>query len=110
MEPNILDCLLYHEIIVDEEKAKIIDQSSKKIENLQEQIEKLRKKGKFSEYRTMKQEILKELKDTDAIGVNLGSVSKINNSIIKEILSIYFDIIKNKTESPLMKAVFLGLP
>jgi hypothetical protein len=25
MEPNILDCLLYHDIVVDEEKAKLVD-------------------------------------------------------------------------------------
>ncbi len=58
----------------------------------------------------MKQELIKELKETDAIGANLGSISKVNNLIIKEILAIYFDIIKNKSNSPLMKAVFLGLP
>ncbi len=34
METNILDCLLYHEIIVDETKAKIVDQSSRKVEQL----------------------------------------------------------------------------
>jgi hypothetical protein len=50
------------------------------------------------------------LKETDAIGVNLGSASKKNNLIIKEILGIYFEIIKNKNNSPLIKAVFLGLP
>lgn len=34
MTPNILDCLVTHKIIVDEEKAKMIDQSSKKAEQL----------------------------------------------------------------------------
>jgi hypothetical protein len=34
MEPNILDCLLYHEIVVDEQKAKTIDESSRKVEEL----------------------------------------------------------------------------
>lgn len=58
----------------------------------------------------MKTEIIKELQETDAIGANLGQTSKTNNLIIKEILAIYFDIIKNKNSSPLMKAVFLGLP
>jgi len=30
--------------------------------------------------------------------------------IIKEVLAIYFDVLKNKSESPLLKSVFLGLP
>ena len=30
--------------------------------------------------------------------------------MIKEILAIYFDVLKNKSESPLLKSVFLGLP
>jgi hypothetical protein len=34
MDPNLLDCLVSHKIIVDEQKAKIIDASSKKIEDL----------------------------------------------------------------------------
>ena len=34
MDPNLLDCLVSHLIIVDEEKAKVIDASSKKIEDL----------------------------------------------------------------------------
>ena len=71
---------------------------------------KLRKKGKFNEYKEMKQELLKEMKESDAIGVHLGNSSKVNNMIIKEILGIYFDILKNKNDSPLLKGVFLGLP
>lgn len=99
-----------HKIIVDEEKAKSIDASSKKVEQLRQQMEKLRKKGKFSDYREMKQQLLKEMKESDAIGIDLGSSSKYNNLIIKEVLAIYFDILKNKSESPLLKSVFLGLP
>jgi hypothetical protein len=30
--------------------------------------------------------------------------------IIKEVLGIYFEVLKNKSESPLLKSVFLGLP
>lgn len=50
------------------------------------------------------------MKESDALGVDLGKSGKLNNLIIKEILSIYFDILKNKTNSPLLKGVFLGLP
>lgn len=50
------------------------------------------------------------MKEADAIGVDLGSSSKFNNLIIKEVLGIYFDVLKNKSESPLLKSVFLGLP
>lgn len=50
------------------------------------------------------------MKESDAIGVDLGKSSKMNNDIIKEILAIYFDILKNKSNSPLLKGVFLGLP
>ena len=73
-------------------------------------MDKLRKKGKFTEYKDMKAELLKEMKETDALGVDLGSTSKLNNYIIKEILGIYFGILKNKGDSPLLKGVFLGLP
>ena len=34
MDPNLLDCIVSNLIIVDEEKAKAIDSSSKKIEDL----------------------------------------------------------------------------
>ena len=60
-------------------------------------MEKLRKKGKLDDYKEMKQQLLKELKESDALGVDLGTSSKINNLIIKEILAIYFDILKNKS-------------
>ncbi len=110
MSPSLLDCLVTHKIIVDEEKAKMIDQSSKKAEQLKQQLDKLRKKGKFQDYRQMKTQLIKELKEADAIGLDLGSTSKYNNQIIKEVLGIYFDVLKNKSESPLLKSVFLGLP
>jgi activator of 2-hydroxyglutaryl-CoA dehydratase len=73
-------------------------------------MDKLRKKGKFNEYKEMKSELLKEMKEVDALGIDVGSTSKINNQIIKEILGIYFTILKNKNDSPLLKGVFLGLP
>lgn len=50
------------------------------------------------------------MKETDALGIDLGQTSKINNLIIKEILGIYFGILKNKNNSPLLRSVFLGLP
>jgi hypothetical protein len=34
MDPSLLDCLVTHKIIVDESKAKIIDESSRKVEQL----------------------------------------------------------------------------
>lgn len=54
--------------------------------------------------------MIKELKESDAIGLDLGQSTKLNNLLIKEILAIYFDILKNKNNSPLLKGVFLGLP
>lgn len=94
MDISLLDCLVLHEIMVDETKAKAIDASSKKSQQLHDQLTKLRKKGKFKEYREMKEQLLSELKETDAIGVDLATVSKVNNSIIKETLGIYFEILK----------------
>ena len=44
---------------------------------------KLRKKGKFKEYRELKEQLVSELKETDAIGLDLGKVSNLNNEIIK---------------------------
>lgn len=73
-------------------------------------MEKLRKKGKFAMYREMKQQLLTEMRESGAVGQDLGSTSKMNNQIIKEVLAIYFEVLKNKSESPLLKSVFLGLP
>jgi len=53
---------------------------------------------------------MSELKETDAIGVDLDQASRLNNEIIKEVLNIYFDVLKNQSDSPLLKSVFLGLP
>lgn len=58
----------------------------------------------------MKNQLISQLKEADAIGLDLGQSSKFNNHMIKEILAIYFDVLKNKSESPLLKSVFLGLP
>lgn len=57
-------------------------------------------------------EMLSEVKQADAIGVDLGKSGKYNNEIIKEILAIYFSILKGKDSksSPLLKSVFLGIP
>jgi activator of 2-hydroxyglutaryl-CoA dehydratase len=110
MDPTLLDCLVSHRIIVDEAKAKIIDESTRKVEKLKEQLDKLRKKGKYRDYREMKQQLIRELKESDALGLDLGQSSKYNNAIIKEVLAVYFDVLKNKSESPLLKSVFLGLP
>jgi hypothetical protein len=58
----------------------------------------------------MKNQLIKELKEADAIGLDLGHTTKYNNHIIKEVLGIYFDVLKNKSESFLLKSVFLGIP
>lgn len=50
-----------------------------------------------------------ELRETDAIGIDLNKVSKTNNEIIKETLAIYFEILKQQKGSPLLRSVFLGL-
>ena len=42
----------------------------------------------------MKDTLVSELKETDAIGVDLARVSTTNNMIIKETLAIYFEILK----------------
>ena len=93
-DPSLLDCVILHEIMVDEGKAKAVSASSKKQQQLHDQMQKLRKKGKFTEYKEMKEQLLGEMKDIDAIGLDLGKVSKLNNEIIKEILAIYFTVLK----------------
>ena len=62
MEPHLLDCLVLHTIIVDEEKAKAIAQSAQRSQELHDRMNKLRKKGKLKEYKEMKQEMLSEVK------------------------------------------------
>jgi hypothetical protein len=76
---------------------------------MHDKLNKLRKKGKYKEYKDMRDNLIGELKETDAIGLDLGKVSKTNNEIIKETLAIYFEIIKSKKGSPLLRSVFLGL-
>ena len=75
MDPHLLDCLVLHEIMIDEAKAKAVDASSKKSQQLHDQMTKLRKKGKYKEYRELKQQLLGELKESDALGVDLAKVS-----------------------------------
>jgi len=41
--------------------------------------------------------MLNEVKQADAIGVDLTKSSKHNNEIIKEILAIYFSILKGQS-------------
>lgn len=91
---SILDCLVLHDVMVDESKAKVIDDATKNATQLHEQLRKLRKKGKFKEYKEMRDNLITELKETDALGVDLEKVSKTNNEIIKETLAIYFEILK----------------
>ena len=55
MDPHLLDCLVLHEIMIDEAKAKAVDASSKKSQQLHDQLTKLQKKGKYKEYRELKQ-------------------------------------------------------
>jgi len=77
---------------------------------------KLRKKGKLKEYKEIKQELLGEVQQADALGVDLHKSGQHNNEIIKHILAIYFSILKGegaskiKGSSPLLKSVFLGIP
>ena len=94
MDENLLGCLVLHEILVDEGKAQAIDASTKKSQQLHDQLTKLRKKGKFKEYKEVKQQLLTELKETDAIGLDLGKVSENNNAIVKQTLAIYFEVLK----------------
>jgi len=54
--------------------------------------------------------LISELKETDALGLDLGRVSSVNNEIIKETLAIYFEILKQQDSSPLLRSVFLGIP
>ena len=58
----------------------------------------------------MKQQLMAEFKETDAIGLDLGKVSTVNNEIINETLAIYFSILKQQQGSSLLRSVFLGLP
>ena len=110
MEPWVIDCLVLHDIMVDESKAKIIDETTRKNIQLHDQLTKLRKKGKFKEMKEMKSQLISELKETDALNTDLAKVSTNNDEIIKETLAIYFEILKQQSQSPLLRSVFLGLP
>eukprot|EP00355_Strombidium_rassoulzadegani_P003147 CAMPEP_0168614820 /NCGR_PEP_ID=MMETSP0449_2-20121227/4181_1 /TAXON_ID=1082188 /ORGANISM="Strombidium rassoulzadegani, Strain ras09" /LENGTH=285 /DNA_ID=CAMNT_0008655531 /DNA_START=895 /DNA_END=1752 /DNA_ORIENTATION=- len=82
-------------------------------------MNKLRKKGKLKLYKEIKQEMLSEVRQADALGVDLTKASSYNNLVIKEILAIYFTILHGQSgagmrgvekSSPLLRSVFLGLP
>jgi len=77
---------------------------------MHDKLRKLRKKGKLHDYKELKQQLLSELKETDALGADLAKVSTVNNAIIKETLAIYFEILKKQDSSPLLRSVFLGIP
>jgi hypothetical protein len=77
---------------------------------MHDKLKKLRKKGKFNDYKELKSQLLSELKETDALGADLAKVSTVNNAIIKETLAIYFEILKQQDASPLLRSVFLGIP
>ena len=62
MDPKLLDCLVLHLIVVDEEKAKAISEATQKSSQLHDQMNKLRKKGKLKEYKEIKLELLNEVK------------------------------------------------
>lgn len=86
-----------------------MNDTTDKIEKLKIEIKKLKKKGNFNEAKTIKWELLHELQEGNAIGIDLGKSTKLNEDIIKEILSVYFDFLKNRPTSPLLKEVFLNL-
>ena len=107
---NILECLGLHNIIIRKEDIEMLNDETVKIEQLKKEVRKKFRKGKFNEAREQKMEIIKEMKETDAIGVDLTKTSDLNNKIIMAILGIYFDFLKNRVTSPLLRGVFLHLP
>lgn len=109
-QTNILECLGLHNIIIRKEDIALLNEDTLKIEQLKKEVRKKFRKGKFSEAREQKLEIIKELREVDATGVDIEKSSGLNNKIIMEILGIYFDFLKNRVTSPLLKGVFLHLP
>lgn len=53
---------------------------------------------------------MKELNESNAVGIDLRQASHLNNEIIKAILELYFDFLKNRVTSPLLGSVFTSLP
>jgi hypothetical protein len=51
---SLLDSLVLHDIMVDETKARAIDESSKKSQEMHDKLRKLRKKGKLHDYKELK--------------------------------------------------------
>lgn len=107
---NIIECLGLHNIIIRKEDIALLNEDTLKIEQLKKDVRKKFRKGKFAEAREQKLEIIKELREVDATGVDIEKSSGLNNKIIMEILGIYFDFLKNRATSPLLKGVFLHLP
>lgn len=109
-QSHILECLGLHNIIIRKEDIAYLNEETMKIEQLKKEVRKKFRKGKFNEAREQKMEMIKDLKETDAIGVDVEKTSNLNNKIIMAILGIYFDFLKNRVSSPLLRGVFLHLP
>ena len=60
-------------------------------------------------FKEVKQQMIKELHESNALGVDLAQSSQLNSRIVEEILAIYFDMLKNRPTSPLIRSVFTGL-
>jgi len=87
-----------------------MNETTDKIEDLKTKIKKMKKKGKFQEAKSVNRDLLHELQEGNAIGIDLGKSTRLNEEIIKELLGIYFDFLKNRPTSPLLKEVFISLP
>lgn len=44
----------------------------------------------------MKLNLVAELKETDALGYDLGKIAKLNNDVIKETLACFFIVLKQQ--------------
>lgn len=109
-EPNIIEGISIHKVIVNETDLRAMNETTDKIETLKKNIKKLKKKGKFHEAKTSNRSLLHELQEGNAIGGDLGKSTKQNEEVIKVMLEIYFDFLKNRPTSPLLKEVFINLP
>lgn len=109
-EPNIIEAMTLHKIIVNEQAVLDVNEHSTKMENLKKEIKILKKKGKFKEAKDQNRQLLREMNETNASGVDLGRSTKLNEEIIKCCLEVYFNFLKNRPTSPLLRDIFIGLP
>ena len=105
-DENILDILLLPRIT----KVGVEIEGDPKIEEMKQEIKLLKKKRKMKEVRELQKTLVSELKESQMNNLDSHKIQELNKKILESIMSIYFDILRNRSNSCLLKSVLTHLP